>query len=69
MRFLRIFPCVIMSFLFSMSLEAQFETRNDDYVPHIANNSVYYGNGISMYDFNNDFVDNLTIAYPYEGIK
>ncbi len=69
MRLLRISPCVIMSFLFSMSLKAQFEMRNDDYVPHIASSSVYYGNGISMYDFNNDFEDNLTISYPFEGIK
>jgi hypothetical protein len=69
MRLLRISPCVIMSFLFSMSLKAQFEMRNDDYVPHIATSSVYYGNGISMYDFNYDFEDNLTISYPFEGIK
>ena len=66
---IRLLFIIILNFYFACESFGQFEDYSD--IWHIPSTSydAFYGNGISVFDYDNDNIDNITVAYPYIGIS
>ena len=66
---IRINLIIVLSISFACECYGQFEDYSS--IWHIPSMSydAFYGNGISVFDYDGDDIDNITVAYPYIGIS
>ena len=60
-------PAMVL-FLSHFFCNAQFENYNLNWNIPSGSYDAYFGNGISIFDYNLDSKDDVTVAYPYQGI-
>ena len=62
-----VFQLLLLNF-FSCSVFAQFDDYSDIWTVPSGGYDAFYGNGLSVFDFNQDNQDDLTVIYPDQGI-
>ena len=66
---IRINLIIVLSISFACECYGQFEDYSSIWQIPSMSYDAFYGNGISVFDYDNDNLDNITVAYPYIGIS
>ncbi|MFM7721708.1 MAG: hypothetical protein ACKO7C_01755, partial [Bacteroidota bacterium] len=63
---------LLMLFFLSLSqifCSAQFVNYNEIWNLPTGSYNAFFGNGVSVFDYDGDNLDNITVAYPFIGIS
>jgi hypothetical protein len=64
----RSYVAAVILFLSHFFCDAQFENFSEEWNIPTGSYDAFFGNGVSVFDYDGDNIDNVTIAHPYIGI-
>ena len=64
----RTYIAAVILFLSHFFCDAQFENFSEEWNIPTGSYDAFFGNGVSVFDYDGDNIDNVTIAHPYIGI-
>jgi hypothetical protein len=64
----RSYIAAVILFLSHFFCDAQFENFSEEWNIPTGSYDAFFGNGVSVFDYDGDNIDNVTIAHPYIGI-